>query len=424
MARKAEQLSPLAVSRLVKPGLHAVGGVPGLYLQVGPNYQPADKANGVPEQGHRTWVLRAMVGGKRRDMGLGGFPGVTLAGAYEAARKARERIDNGEDPIEVRRAAKLAQRAADMKAVTFEDAAKAYMAAHESAWKNAKHREQWANTLKGLAYPHIGKLAVRDIEVAHVLTVLEPIWRIRTETANRLRGRMELVLDWATARGYSEGLNPARWRGHLDKMLPSPKKIKVTGHMAALAVAEMGDFMRRLRHVGGMGARALEFLILTAARSGEVRGATWSEIDLEANVWTIPKERMKMGREHRVPLSPAAVEILGKLPRIGGADLVFPSASGGQLSDRTLLAALRRMGTTVTAHGFRSTFRDWCGEHTNFPREIAEAALSHAVGNSVEQAYRRGDALLKRRKLMEAWAGFCAAPPPSASVTPIRGKSA
>lgn len=425
MARIAKELGPLAVSRLTTPGLHAVGGVSGLYLQVlPPRPDPDDATKTVP--GGRSWVLRAMVGGKRRDMGLGGFPSVTLGGARERARDARDKIDKGFDPIEVRRTAKAALRAEDAKLVTFEDAAKAYMAAHESSWRNAKHREQWRNTLKGLAYPHLGKLAVRHIEVAHVLAVLEPIWRERTETANRLRGRIELVLDWATARGYREGLNPARWKGHLDKMLPNPTKLKPKGHMAAMAVGDVAAFMARLRTVGGMGARALEFVVLTAARSGEVRGATWGEIDLSNKVWVIPAGRMKMGKEHRVPLSAQAMTLLEALPRFADTDLVFPSARGTPLSDRTLLAVLRRMDFDVTAHGFRSTFRDWCGEFTNFPREVAEAALAHTTGNTVEQAYRRGDALEKRRKLMEAWAAFLAKPvaTKAGNVTPMRGAAA
>ncbi|HVI33185.1 MAG TPA: tyrosine-type recombinase/integrase [Phenylobacterium sp.] len=425
MARVAKELGPLAVSRLTTPGLHAVGGVSGLYLQVlPPRPDPEDPTKIVP--GGRSWVLRAMVGGKRRDMGLGGFPSVTLAGARERARDARDKIDKGFDPIEVRRAAKAALRADDAKLVTFEDAAKAYMAAHESSWRNAKHREQWRNTLTGLAYPHLGKLAVRDIEVAHVLAVLEPIWRVRTETANRLRGRMELVLDWATARGYREGLNPARWKGHLDKMLPNPTKLKPKGHMAAMAIGDVPAFMVRLRAAGGTGARALEFVVLTAARSGEVRGATWSEIDLRDKVWTIPASRMKMGKEHRVPLSAQAMALLEALPRFADTDLVFPSASGTPLSDRTLLAVLRRMDVDVTAHGFRSTFRDWCGEFTNFPREVAEAALAHTTGSSVEQAYRRGDALEKRRKLMEAWAAFLSRPVAAkrGNVKPLQGAAA
>ncbi len=425
MARIAKELAPLAVSRLTAPGFHAVGGVSGLYLQVLPSRpDPHDPMKTIP--GGRSWVLRATVAGKRRDMGLGGFPTVTLAGARERAREARDKIDRGLDPIEVRRAAKAALRADDAKVVTFEDAAKAYMAAHESSWRNAKHREQWRNTLKGLAYPHVGRLAVRDIEVAHVLAVLEPIWRERTETANRLRGRMELVLDWATARGYREGLNPARWKGHLDKMLPNPTKLKPKGHMAAMAVGDVTAFMAQLRTAGGLGARALEFVILTAARSGEARGATWSEIDLANKVWTIPAARMKMGKGHRVPLPADAMILLESLPRFAGTDLVFSSPTGTALSDRTLLAVLRGMGLDVTAHGFRSTFRDWCGEYTNFPREIAEAALAHTTGSSVELAYRRGDALEKRRKLMEAWAGFLARPaaPKDSNVRPLHGAAA
>lgn len=418
MARIAKELGPLAVSRLTAPGLHAVGGVSGLYLQVLPARQDSgDAAKEVP--GGRSWVLRATVAGKRRDMGLGGFPSVTLAGARERARSARDLIDQGKDPIETRKAAKLALRAEDAKAITFEDAAKAYMGAHESSWRNAKHREQWKNTLKGLAYPTLGKLGVRDIEVAHVLQVLEPLWQDRTETAVRLRGRIELILDWAIARGYHAGLNPARWRGHLDKILAKPSKIKAKGHMAALPVGEIGAFMQRLRAVGGTGARAVEFVVLTAARSGEVRGATWAEIDLKEKVWTVPASRMKAAKEHRVPLSPAAITLLEALPRIAGTDLVFPAPKGGLLSDMTLIAVLRRMDVKATVHGFRSVFRDWCGEYTNYPREVAETALAHSVGNAVEQAYRRGDALEKRRKLMEAWAGFCAKVQTSAGVTPI-----
>ena len=413
MGRKAAEMAPVAVARLRVPGLHAIGGVSGLYLQVLPS-------------GGRSWVLRAMIGGKRRDMGLGGFPDVTVAGAREAARRAREKIDNGQDPIEVRQKAKMALRADSAKALTFEEAAKTYIAAHESSWRNAKHREQWRNTLQSLAYPHIGKLSVRDIDLPHILAVLTPVWRERTETAARLRGRIESVLDWATARGYRDGLNPARWRGHLDKMLPNPSKIKSQGHLAALPVADVGLFMSRLGDVSGLGARALEFAILAAARSGEVRGAEWREIDLSAKVWTIPAARMKAGREHRVPLTPAMLSILQSLPRFGDGDLVFPSSKGRKLSDRTLLAVLRRMEIPVTVHGFRSTFRDWCGEYTNFPREIAEAALAHSTGNAVEQAYRRGDALEKRRRLMEAWAAFITKSTGTSRVIsirdPIRGR--
>lgn len=402
MARVAKELGPLAVSRL-PAGFHAVGGVAGLYLQV----LPSRVVRGVTVPGGRSWILRVVVGGKRRDMGLGGYPTVPLAGARDRARTARELIDQGKDPIAERKSAKRTLLADAARTITFEEAAKAYMAAHEASWKNAKHREQWRNTLKSLAYPQIGKLAVQDIELVHVLAVLEPIWANRTETASRLRGRLELILDWATARGHREGLNPARWRGHLDKMLAAPKKIKTHGHMAALPIDEMPDFIGKLRASSGQGARALELTILTAMRSGEVRGAAWSEIDLSEKVWVIPGHRMKMGREHRVPLSEAALAVLEAQPRIKDEALVFPAASGGSLSDRTLIAVVRRLGLDVTVHGFRSTFRDWCGEFTNYPREIAEAALAHAVGDATERAYRRGDALEKRRQLMEDWADFC-----------------
>lgn len=411
MPRKAKELSPLAVERLTKPGLHAVGVVSGLYLQVLPS-------------GGRSWVLRATVGGKRRDMGLGGFPDVTLADARAAARKSRAKIDEGLDPIEERKAAKSALRASAAKVMTFEDAASAYIRAHSPSWENAKHRQQWENTLSAYAYPKIGKLSVRDIEMAHVLSVLEPIWLERTETAKRLRGRIERVMGWATSRGYREGLNPARWRDHLDQQLPSPGKVAKTIHHAALGLGDMPDFMDRLRRAEGMGARALEFVILTAARSGEVRGARWDEIDRVKNVWTVPAERMKARKEHKVPLSQPALDLLNALPRIGGTDLVFPAARGGPLSDMTLTAVLRRMQVPATAHGFRSTFRDWAAERTNYPRDVAEMALAHTIGDKVEAAYRRGDLFDKRTRMMADWARFCAVlSTQDRNVTPIRAAS-
>lgn len=406
MARKAKELGPLAVQRLSEPGMHAVGGVAGLYLQILPS-------------GGRSWVLRASVGGRRRDMGLGGFPDVTLAGARDAARRARAMIDDGVDPIEDRRSRKAALKASAAKVVTFKDAAKAYIDAHGDSWRNAKHRQQWENTLESYAYPKIGALSVRDIEVAHVLSVLEPIWKTRTETATRLRGRIERILGWATSRGYRDGLNPARWRDHLDQQLAAPRRIAKAQHHAALPFGDMGGFMERLRAAPGMGARALEFTILTAARSGEVRGATWPEIDLERAIWTIPGERMKMGREHRVPLSPEAVALLRALPRIAGSNLVFPAPRGGPLSDMTLTAVLRRMEVPVTVHGFRSTFRDWAAERTNYPRDAAEMALAHAIGDKVEAAYRRGDLFDKRTRMMGDWARFVGTVNPAGQVISI-----
>lgn len=394
MPRKVREVSAIEVSRLAVPGLHFVGAVAGLALQVQPS-------------GARSWVLRFSVAGKRREMGLGGFPDVTLADARRRAREEREKADKGVDPIAERKAAANNLRADLAKAVTFKTAALAYIEAHEPSWRNAKHGEQWRNTLES-TYPTIGGLQVRDVALPHVLAVLQPIWRTKTETASRLRGRIESVLDWATARGYREGLNPARWKGHLDHLLPSPRRIMKTGHHAALPVGEVGAFMKRLRAQQGTGARALEFVILTAARSGEVRGAKWAEIDLDAATWTVPAERMKAHKEHRVPLSAVAVALLRSLPRIAGVDLVFPAPRGGLLSDMALVAVTRRMEVEAVPHGFRSTFRDWCSERTNYPREVAEMALAHAIGNAVEAAYRRGDLLEKRRLMMDDWAKFLA----------------
>lgn len=398
MPRKADELGPLAVSRLRMPGLHFVGGVAGLGLQVLPG-------------GGRTWILRATIGDRRREMGLGGFPDVTLAKAREAARDARDLIRKGVDPIEAARAARSSLKASTARVVTFRAAADGYMAAHETSWKNLKHRAQWAATLETYAYPVIGDLAVGDIELPHVLKILEPIWTTKTETAKRLRGRLEMVLDWATARDYRIGLNPARWRGHLDKLLAKPSKVARVAHHKALAIDDMPAFMARLRSADGIGARALEFAILSAARSGEVRGATWGEIDLEGGVWTVGAERMKAGREHRVPLSKAALALLKRPARAKDADVVFPAAQGGALSDMTLSAVLRRMKVEAVPHGFRSTFRDWAAERTSHPSEAAEMALAHTVGNKVEAAYRRGDMFAKRRQLMEDWAAFASGAP-------------
>lgn len=398
MGRKASEITPLAVSRLKEPGLHFVGGVSGLALQILP------PTSGGP--GGRTWILRATIGGKRRDMGLGGFPDVTLAMARDAARKAREKIRDGVDPIAERQAARSALLADAAKVVSFKEAAEAYIVVHEASWKNPKHRAQWRSSLKSYAYPSIGALSVRDIALPHILKILEPIWQTKTETATRLRGRVELVLDWATARGHREGLNPARWRGHLDKLLAKPSKVSRVEHHAALPVGKAAEFMARLRTAEGIGAKALQFAILTAARSGEVRGATWDEIDMDAKVWTIPAARMKAGREHRVPLSPAAIALLKSLPTMGETDFVFAAPRGGQVSDMTLSAVLRRMKVPAVPHGFRSTFRDWASERTSYPGDMAEMALAHAIGNKVEAAYRRGDMFEKRRRMMAEWATF------------------
>ncbi len=397
MARKAIELSPLAVGRLTTPGFYFVGGVAGLALQVLPT-------------GGRTWILRATIGDRRRDMGLGGFPDVTLAGAKAAARSARELIREGVDPIERAKAAKSALHAASAKGLSFREAAEAFIASQEAGWRNAKHKAQWTSTLTTYAYPVFGDLSVTDVELPHISKVLEPIWTTKTETASRLRGRIEQVLDWATARGYRTGLNPARWRGHLDKLFPRPSKVSKPVHHRALPIQDTGAFMADLRSADGMGARALMFAILTAARSGEARGATWSEIDLARGIWIIPGSRMKAGQEHRVPLSRQALDLLEKLPRIAGSDLVFQASRGGPLSDMTLSAVLRRMKVPAVPHGFRSTFRDWAAEYTAYPSEVVEMALAHTVGNKVEAAYRRGDLFEKRRRLAEEWGRFCMSP--------------
>lgn len=416
MRRKNLLLTSLAVSHLRTPGVHFVGGASGLALQV-------------LKSGGRSWIFRYMLNGRRRDMGLGSFPEVSLDEARDLARIARKRVGearNAEpgalDPIEERKARKSAARAAEASSITFKECAARYIAAHEPGWRNPKHRAQWASTLKTYADPVIGRLAVGDVALPHILAIVEPIWTEKTETASRVRGRIESVLDWATVRKYRTGENPARWKGHLDNLLPARSKVARREHHAALPVNEIGAFIERLRMIGGQGAKALEFAILTAARSGEVRGATWSEIDLDAKVWAVAADRMKAGREHRVPLSDAAIKILTDAPRMDGSDLVFVASRGGQLSDMTLSAVLRRMDVGAVPHGFRSTFRDWAAERTRYPSEVAEMALAHTVANKVEAAYRRGDLFDKRRRFMNDWATFCSKVerPEGGSVTPMR----
>jgi len=394
MARKAKQLSPLAVGRLTTPGMHAVGGVAGLYLHISDNAA-------------RSWILRATVGNKRRDMGLGGFPDVTLAGAYDKAREARAKIDQGTDPVLERKQAKSALIASQASEVTFSKCATAYIAAHGDTWRNAKHRNQWTNSLETYAAPFIGSMLVSDETHHHILQILEPIWKTRTPTATRVRGRLESVLDWATVRGYRKGNNPARWKGHLDKLLPAPGKITKVIHREALPIDDMAAFMIDLRQREALAARTLEFAILTAARSGEVRGMTWAEIDFDAGVWTVPADRMKAHKEHRVPLSTSAIRILRATSHQAGIDLVFPAPRGGMQSDMALTALLRRMKVPAVPHGFRSTFRDWTAERTSYPRDLAEQALAHQLESKVEAAYLRSDVLEKRRGMMQAWANYC-----------------
>jgi integrase len=403
----------LRIEKAKEPGMYADGG--GLYLRITPD-------------GTKNWVLRYMLNRRPRWMGLGPFPLYGLQEARGRALDARKLRHDGIDPIETRRAERARQRLDEAKAITFRQCAESYIKAHRAGWRNAKHAAQWEATLATYAAP-IMPLPVQAIDTGLVLKVLEPIWTQKPETASRVRGRMESILDFAKVRGYREGENPARWRGHLDHLLPARSKVRKVAHHAALPYGELPTFLTALREREAVAARALEFLILTAARTGEVIGARWREIDLLEKVWTIPAERMKAGRDHRVPLSPRALDILRDMavfrPANDGDDaFVFASSTRGQpLSNMAFLMLIRRMDRdNLTAHGFRSTFRDWTAERTNFPAEVAEMALAHAVGDKVEAAYRRGDLFEKRRRLMQQWAAFCATASPQAgnNVAPIR----
>lgn len=414
MGRKAVEKGALQVARLTKPGLHFVGGVDGLALQIVPS-------------GARSWILRMTVGTKRRDMGLGGFPDVTLAQARDAARLARAKVKQGIDPIDEARASVSQLKASQAAALTFDQCTAAFIKAKASEWKSAKHLQQWTNTLTTYASPVMGSLLVRDIGLPHVLAVLEPIWTEKTVTASRVRGRIESVLSWATTREYRYGENPARWRGHLDTVLAAPNKIKEEEHYPPVQMSELGTFMADLRSKSGTSARALEFGILNASRSGEVRGATWSEIDLNAKLWTIPAKRMKAKREHRVPISDVSVALLKALPRFADSELVFPSPRGKQLSDMALSQMMRRMdykakdGRTAVPHGLRGTFKVWAHERTSYAGEIVEMALAHKTENKVEAAYFDTDLLEKRARLMQQWAKFCGmVESKGADVVPLR----
>jgi integrase len=412
MPKKAEELGALQVSVITEPGLHAVGGVAGLCLQVEPT-------------GGRSWVLRVMVAGKRRAIGLGGYPDVKLADARTKARAFREAIDEGRDPAEERRAAKARLLAEAGRLLTFEQACRDYLAAHEKTWKHPAHAQAWKHTLLTIACKGmdcgdagkaegLGKLSVGDIETTHVLSMLRPLWAAKTETAQRTRQRCEAVLSAAKAGGAirTPGWNnPFRWKGHLDALLAKPRKVAPIQHQKALPAIEAADFITALRLRRGSAARALEWLVLTACRSNEARGARWAEVDLAAKVWTIPSSRMKGGKEHRVPLSNAAVALVNSLPRLAGTDLLFPGPTGKPLSDVAVSKLCGELSDCRSVpHGWRSTFRDWAGDSTNYPREVAEAALAHVVGG-VEGAYRRGDAVERRRPLMADWAAFLAEPP-------------
>jgi len=405
-----QRLSPAEVAKKRDPGYYPDGG--GLYLQVSPART-------------RSWIYRFTLRGRSREMGLGSLNAVGLADARRKASECRGLLAEGTDPIEARDAQRAQDALTDARSITFAKAAERYVAAHKPGWRNAKHADQWENTLETYAGPVIGRLPVADVDTSLVLRVLEPIWTEKPETASRLRGRIEAVLDWATVRGYRAGDNPARWRGHLAALLPARSSVAAVKHHAALPYVSIGDFVAEVRKLGGVAARALEFTILTAARTGEVIGATPGEFDLQKALWTIPAERMKARREHRTPLSPRALDIVrGQIK--GPTACVFPGQIEGRpLSNMAMLELLKRMGRgDLTVHGFRSTFRDWAAEQTAFPHELAEMALAHAVGDKVEAAYRRGDMFAKRARLMAEWAKWCERTGKAGKVTPLRRSTA
>jgi integrase len=391
MSRGMHKLSPLRISKLRERGFYADGG--NLYLQVAPG-------------GTKSWVFRYKQHGRTRDMGLGSANTLTLAEARDRATACRKLLLDGIDPLAKREAERAAQRLEIVKALSFEECATAYITSNRAGWSNAQHAHQWSSTLETYAFPVLGKLPVAKIDVTPIMKVLEPIWLEKNETASRLRGRIEKVLNWATARGYREGENPARWHGHLENLLPSPDKVQDDNHHESMPHPEVAAFMGKLGRQQSIAALALRFIILTAARTNEALGARWSEIDRAAGVWTIPAERMKKRVEHRVPLSPAALEVLEALPPQQG-EFVFSITGDKPLTSSGPRNLLLRMGMNTTVHGFRSSFRVWAAECTDFPSEVAEAALAHAISEKQIKAYLRTTFFDRRRQMMDTWAAYC-----------------
>ncbi|MEA1081980.1 tyrosine-type recombinase/integrase [Marinobacter qingdaonensis] len=412
MPKIAKELTPIEVKRLShrvdpKSGKaievrYPVGGVSGLLLKVTPS-------------GSKLWILRTKIGIKRRDVGLGPYPEISLAQAREKAREVKEKIREGVDPLEEKRALKRALLAEQISTLTFVAAMDEYIKMKEKEFKNPRQAQQWKNSLNTYAVPHIGKVPVREIELSHIKLVLDPIWETKTETANRVRARIENILGWCAIHGYRSNDNPARWQGYLDEVYPSPEKIKKKNHHSALPVEQMPEFMTDLQKRTGTAARALEFLILTAARTNEVigdkrigkPGVTWQEVDLKRKLWTVPADRMKSGKEHRVPLTDAAVKLLESMELGKPEALIFPGPKGDIPSNNFLSALLKRMDQKVTAHGFRSTFKDWAREHTAYADEVSELALAHVNSDATRAAYARSELIDKRRLLMADWAQFC-----------------
>lgn len=402
MPKLAKPLTAIEVKRLAREGFHAVGTVAGLGLSINP-------------QGSKSWVQRTSYGGSRRKMGLGGYPTVTLAQATEKARQIRAEIDKGLDPIQAKRANKSKLIADRDKSKTFEECARLFL--DSRTFHNKKHAKQWESTLRTYAYPHIGKLLVSDIGIENIKAVLDPIWKKKTETASRVQGRIKSIIDYAIVSGYREKSNPALWDGFLDSIYQSPKKIKVVKHMDSMPYSKVYEFLQALKKHKTISAKALEFLILTVVRSDSVRSATWSQIDLDKGVWTIPKLLTKTKkRNHAVPLSSHAISLLNKLERFVGTDLLFPSPQLKKISDNTISKLMRDMRINKeikgegVPHGFRATFSIWRLERTNYTQELGELSLMHEVGDSVYQAYQRSDGLEKRRNIMQDWSNFISKP--------------
>ncbi len=430
MPKVAKELSALELKRLSTQGMHFVGGCPGLLLQISAT-------------GSKSWILRSRIDGKRKHIGLGSYPAITLADARNAGRELLGKARDGVNPVEQRKVERSQRQSALAKNTNFKQCAELYLQRHSQAFTNKKHSKQWSSTLQTFVYPIIGSISVAELNKSHILKVLlQPIknragkaegefWNVRTETAKRVQARIKSIIDYAIVAEYRTGANPAAWTGYLDTQLPSASKIKKVKHQPALPYPKVGDFIVKLRTNNSISAKALEFLILTGVRSGSVRMATWSEIDLENNVWVIPALHTKTKREHRVPLAPQAIRLLNSIPKFIDSDYVFPSPRGKALCDMALSQLMRGMAERgelsdkAVPHGFRSTFRDWAAEQTNYPDEIRKAASGHTVGDAVHAAYQRTDLLEKRRKLMNEWANYLDIPStaPSGAVTPIRRKA-
>ena len=412
MPKIAKELSPIEVKRLscrIDPDTgeateirYPVGGVSGLLLKVTPS-------------GARQWILRTKIGNRRPDMGLGPYPEISVAQARDKAREVKEKIRNGIDPLEEKRSLKRSLLAEQISTLTFQKAMEEYIRMKSKEFRNPRQETQWTNSLTTYAIPHLGEMPVREIELPHIKQVLDPIWETKTETANRVRARIENILGWCAIHGYRSNENPANWQGYLDEVYPSPEKIKKRGHFAALPVDEMPAFIKGLKKRTGTAARALEFLVLTAARTNEVigdkrirkAGITWQEIDLARKVWTVPAERMKSEKVHRVPLTDSAIELLKGMGEGAPTDLIFPGPKGDEPSNNFLTALLKRMERKVTAHGFRSTFKDWARERTAYADEVSELALAHINSDATRAAYARSELIDKRRLMMADWEQFC-----------------